>query len=77
VPPPAASFLPNTAATSSRLRVDIQAAGAALAEAISLKPEVNSVAAYLAVPALTNSSYRALVEKTTVVDLRRAGFPDQ
>jgi adenylate cyclase len=60
------------------LRGDLNEARAALAEAIRLKPEVNSLARYRAVtPWITNPQHWALRDKTLNVGLRRAGFPDE
>jgi hypothetical protein len=66
------------------LRGDLSEARASLAEAIRLKPGTNSVAKYLSDPEtimdhlmLNAAPYRALVEKTVVVGLRRVGLPDE
>jgi Flp pilus assembly protein TadD len=60
------------------LRGDLDEARAALAEAIKLKPEVNSLAAWRAYrPWETNPQFMALREKTVNVGLRRAGFPNE
>jgi hypothetical protein len=49
-----------------------------LAEAIKLKPEICSLARWRAYrPDLNRGPYRALVEKTVDVGLRRAGMPDE
>jgi len=49
----------------------------ALAEALRLKPEVNSLARYRAsTPWITNPRHWVLRDKTLNVGLRRAGFPD-
>jgi adenylate cyclase len=59
------------------LRGDLDEAKAALAEAIKLKPEVNSQAQWRAIqPWITNPQQWALREKTLNIGLRRAGFPD-
>jgi adenylate cyclase len=61
------------------LRGDVEEAKAALAEALKLKPEPNSLARLRASrPAWANGpQYSALVEKTLDVGLRRAGMPDE
>ena len=59
------------------LRGDVEPARAALAESITLKPEINSVARMRVYNAwITNSEHWALQEKTLNVGLRRAGLPD-
>jgi adenylate cyclase len=58
------------------LRGDLDEAKAAIAEAIKLKPEANSLARLRAHP-VGNPQYRALVEKTLAVGLRRAGMPEE
>ncbi len=59
------------------LHGDIDEARAALAEAIRLKPEVNSMARWSAVqPWIGNAALRPLREKTLDVGLHRAGMPD-
>jgi adenylate cyclase len=59
-------------------RGDLDEAKAALAEAIKLKPEVNSVSRFGAqFPWNTNPPYWALLEKTVNAGLRRTGFPDE
>ena len=53
-------------------------AKAALAEALQLKPEVNSLAAYRTHrPWDANPQFTALADKTLYAGLRRAGFPDE
>jgi TolB-like protein/class 3 adenylate cyclase/tetratricopeptide (TPR) repeat protein len=60
------------------LRGDVEPARAALAESITLKPEINSVARMRVYNAwITNSEHWALQEKTLNVGLRRAGLPDE
>jgi adenylate cyclase len=50
----------------------------ALAEALRLKPEVNSLARYRAsTPWIANPQHWALREKTLNIGLRRAGLPDE
>jgi adenylate cyclase len=59
-------------------RGDLDEAKAALADAIKLKPEINSQARLRAFYSwATNPQYWALREKTLNVGLRRAGFPDE
>jgi adenylate cyclase len=49
-----------------------------LADALKLKPEVNSLARLRAsLPSTIGPQYLALREKTLVVGLRRAGFPEE
>ena len=53
-------------------------AQAALAEAIRLRPAINSIARQRARSAYTNNpAYRALAEKTVDVGLRLAGMPEE
>ena len=59
------------------LRGDLDDARAALAEAIKLKPDINSLARFGAQSPYTNRAYVALRAKTLYVGLRRAGFPDE
>jgi hypothetical protein len=57
---------------------DLDAARAALAESLKLKPAMNSLARRRAdVPWIANPPYWALQEKTLNVGLRRVGFPDE
>jgi tetratricopeptide (TPR) repeat protein len=57
---------------------DLDEARAALAEAIKLKPEVDSLARLRAhFPEYGNPLHWALCEKTLNIGLRRAGFPDE
>jgi len=57
---------------------DVDQARAALAEALALKPEINSFARLREYqPWITNPPYWALREKTVNVGLRRAGFPEE
>jgi tetratricopeptide (TPR) repeat protein len=55
---------------------DLDDARAALAEAIKLKPEMNSLKQMRA-SSPGNSDYVALREKTFYVGLRRAGMPEE
>jgi adenylate cyclase len=60
------------------LRGDLEEAREALAEALRLRPEVNSLARYRAVtPWITNPQHWALRDKTLNFGLRRAGFPNE
>jgi len=57
---------------------DFDEAKAALAEALKLKPELNSFAAQRAeFPVIANPPHWALREKTLNVGLRRIGFPEE
>jgi adenylate cyclase len=60
-----------------RFKGDLDEARAALAKAIELKPEMNSLAWLRAYPGASNPQYWALYEKTAAFGLRRAGFPDE
>jgi adenylate cyclase len=60
------------------LRGDLDEARAEVAEAIKLKPEVNSLAAWRSYnPQISNPPYWTLREKTVNAGLRRAGFPEE
>jgi TolB-like protein/Flp pilus assembly protein TadD len=57
---------------------DVDGARSALAEAMRLKPEVNSLTQWHAqMPWGTNPRYMRLAEPTLYAGLRRAGFPDE
>jgi adenylate cyclase len=59
-------------------RGNVDEARAALAEAIKLKPELDSLARWrMYRPWETNPQHWALREKTLNVGLRRAGFPNE
>ena len=58
------------------LRGDLDEARTALAKAIELKPEMNSLAWLRAYPGAGDQQYGALYEKTVAVGLRRAGLPE-
>jgi TolB-like protein/Flp pilus assembly protein TadD len=58
------------------LKGELNEAGAALAESIKLRPEINSLAQYRAVSPCT-PQFWALREKTVNVGLRRAGMPEE
>jgi adenylate cyclase len=75
---PDAYFLYLNLAGGLGFRGDLDEARSALAEALRLKPEVNSLARYrAATPWITNSRHWALRDKTLNVGLRRAGFPEE
>jgi Flp pilus assembly protein TadD len=60
------------------LEGDLAGARAALAEAIKLRPEVNSLARLRAhIPWTVHPQYSVLRDKTLDVGLRRIGFPDE
>ena len=60
------------------LRGNLDEARAELADAIKIKPEIQSLAQFRAVfPWHSNPPYWALLEKTAIIGLRRAGFPDE
>jgi tetratricopeptide (TPR) repeat protein len=59
------------------LRGDLDEARAALADALRLKPEIDSLASLRAFcPWITNPQHLALFDKTMDIGLRRAGFPE-
>jgi len=65
-------------AAAMALKGYLDDAHAALAEAIRLKPSINSIARQRARSAYTNNpAYRALAEKTVDVGLRLAGMPEE
>ncbi len=75
---PGAYFVHLNLAGALGLRGDLDEARMALAEALRLKPEVNSLARYRAVtPWITNAQHWALRDKTLNAGLRRAGLPDE
>jgi TolB-like protein/class 3 adenylate cyclase/Tfp pilus assembly protein PilF len=75
---PQAYFLHLNLSGALGLRGDLDDARAALAEAIKIKPEVNSLTRYrAATPWITNARHWALRDKTLNLGLRRAGFPDE
>jgi tetratricopeptide (TPR) repeat protein len=75
---PRAYYLYLNLAGALGLCGDLDAARAALAEALRLKPEVNSLACYRAVtPWITNPQHWGLRDKTLNAGLRRGGFPDE
>jgi tetratricopeptide (TPR) repeat protein len=56
---------------------DLDGAKIALAEAVKLKPEVNSLAGLRRWRTWGNARYWELCEKTLHLGLRRAGMPDE
>jgi len=56
---------------------DLDDAKAAVAEAIKLRPEVNSLARIRAQFPWGNPQFWSLFENTVAAGLRRAGFPDE
>jgi adenylate cyclase len=65
-------------AAAMALKGYVDDAHAALAEAIRLKPSINSIARQRARSAYTdNPAYRVLAEKTVDVGLRKAGMPEE
>jgi adenylate cyclase len=59
------------------LRGDLDEARTALAEAIKLKPDIDSLARFAAQSPFTNPDYMALRAKTLYVGLRKAGLPEE
>ena len=62
------------------LKGDVDEARAEIAEALKLKPEVNSIARWRAIGptlGLGDPRLQALMEKTVYAGLHRAGFPDE
>jgi TolB-like protein/class 3 adenylate cyclase/Tfp pilus assembly protein PilF len=70
-------FIPLALASALGLKGSLDEAKTVLAEAIKLKPEVNSLARWRDENSVGNRDYWALWEKTAAVGLRRAGFPDE
>jgi TolB-like protein/Tfp pilus assembly protein PilF len=65
-------------AAALALRGDVNAGQVALAEALHLKPDINSISRQHARWAYTNNpAYRVLAEKTVDLGLRQAGFPEE
>jgi adenylate cyclase len=65
-------------AGSLALKGDLDAARSAVAESVTLRPEINSVASWRAENLFyTNPRFTALAEKTLYAGLRRAGFPEE
>jgi adenylate cyclase len=59
------------------LRGDIDEARAEIAESLKLKPEMNSVARFRAIESYQEPGFQARHDKTIVLGLRRAGFPEE
>jgi tetratricopeptide (TPR) repeat protein len=62
------------------LNGDLDEAQVEIAEALKLKPEVNTVAQWRAIGAtmgIGGPRFQTLMEKTIYAGLRRAGFPDE
>jgi len=60
------------------LKGNLEEGKTALAESLKLKPEINSLAQYYAIPPwLSSPQYYALEDKTTIEGLRRIGFPEK
>jgi TolB-like protein/class 3 adenylate cyclase len=73
-------WIPLVLAGALGLKGDIGEAQAEIAEALKLKPEVNSVAKWRAIGAtmgISDPRHQALMENTVYAGLRRAGFPDE
>ena len=71
-------FLHLNLAGALGIRGDLDEARAALAEALRIKPEVNSLTKYRArTPWIGNPRHWALREKTLNTGLRRAGLPEE
>jgi TolB-like protein/class 3 adenylate cyclase/Flp pilus assembly protein TadD len=70
-------FIPLALASGLGLRGDLDEAKAVLAEAMKLKPDINSLARWRDENPIGNRDYWALWEKTAAVGLRRVGFPDE
>ena len=59
------------------VRGDIDEARAEIAESLKLKPEMNSVARFRAIELYQEPGFQARHDKTIVLGLRRAGFPEE
>jgi TolB-like protein/Flp pilus assembly protein TadD len=70
-------FTHTLLAAALGLKGELDEARAALAEAIKLRPEFNSLARWRAYMSWGSPRYWALRERTTIVGLRRAGMPDE
>jgi adenylate cyclase len=70
-------FIPLSLASALGLKGDLDEAKRALAEAIKLRPEVNSLARWRDLYREGNPQYLALAEKTVYAGLRRAGTPEE
>ena len=75
---PRLTYIQFDLASALGLKGEIVEARAVLAEAIKLKPDLNTLARLLATyPNWGNPQYRVLAEKTLWLGLRRAGLPDE
>jgi tetratricopeptide (TPR) repeat protein len=70
-------FISLALASALGLKGNLEEAKTVLAEAIKLKPEVNSLARWRGEDPVGNRDYWALWENTAAVGLRRAGFPEE
>ena len=59
------------------MRGDLDEARAEIAESLKLKPEMNSVARFRALAAYQEPGFQARHDKTIILGLRRAGFPEE
>jgi len=59
------------------VRGDIEEARAEIAQSLKLKPEMNSVARFRAIESYQEPGFQARHDKTIVLGLRRAGFPEE
>jgi predicted Zn-dependent protease len=59
------------------VRGDIDEARAEIAESLKLKPEMNSVARFRALEAYQEPGFQERHDKTIILGLRRAGFPEE
>jgi tetratricopeptide (TPR) repeat protein len=71
-------FVHMALAAALGFRGDVEEAKAALAESLKLKPEIDTMAQLRAnSPGFASLPYMALIEKTTLVGLRRIDFPEE
>jgi adenylate cyclase len=59
------------------MRGDIDEARAEIAQSLKLKPEMNSVARFRAIESYQEPGFQSRHDKTIVLGLRRAGFPEE
>jgi tetratricopeptide (TPR) repeat protein len=75
---PQAYYLHLNLSGALGLRGDLGEARASLAEALRIRPDVNTLARYrAATPWITNPRHWALRDRTLNLGLRRVGFPDE
>jgi adenylate cyclase len=74
---PSAYYVHMSLAGALGLKGDINDGKAALAEALALKPEINSLTRLREYAWMNNPPYWALRENTVDVGLRRIGFPEE